>query len=164
MSGHGERYSVRPATEADLPAVLTLYAETGLDDGVRLDLPLARERFVRFASYPFYRLYVVTSATEGIVGTYVLLVMDNIAHLGAPLAVVEQVAVANACQGQGLGTLMMEHAMAHARQHGCYKLALSSNVKRERAHDFYDKLGFTRHGYSFHIDLSPRTLLETFDD
>jgi GNAT superfamily N-acetyltransferase len=44
---------------------------------------------------------------------------------------------------------MMNHAMALAHEAGCYKLALSSNLKRTRAHAFYDSLGFERHGVSF---------------
>jgi len=48
---------------------------------------------------------------------------------------------------------MMAHAIDIARAHGCYKLALSSNVKRDAAHAFYDRLGFERHGYSFRIML-----------
>jgi len=46
---------------------------------------------------------------------------------------------------------MMEHARAECRAGGCYKLALSSNLKREGAHQFYEALGFERHGYSFVI-------------
>ena len=38
------------------------------------------------------------------------------------------------------------------RAKGCYKLVLSSNAKRERAHAFYESLGFERHGYSFRIE------------
>ena len=30
---------------------------------------------------------------------------------------------------------------------------LSSNLKRERAHRFYEKLGFTQHGVSFEVGL-----------
>ena len=119
-----------------------------------MELAEARALFSRFARYPYYRLFLVTDAGGTILATYALLIMDNIAHVGAPLAIVEQVAVSATQQGQGLGTLMMHHAMEVSRAQGCYKLALSSNVKREKAHDFYDKLGFTRHGYSFVVDLS----------
>jgi GNAT superfamily N-acetyltransferase len=48
---------------------------------------------------------------------------------------------------------MMHHAMALAREAGCYKLVLSSNQKRERAHAFYESLGFQRHGFSFSIEI-----------
>jgi hypothetical protein len=36
---------------------------------------------------------------------------------------------------------------------GCYKACLSSNIKREKAHEFYDGLGFKRHGISFMMEL-----------
>ena len=115
--------------------------------------------------YPFYRIFVVTEADGAIPATYALLMMDNMAHAGAPLAIVEHVAVATTQQGKGLGTLMMAHAMSQARAHGCYKLALSSNVKREQAHAFYDQLGFVRHGYSFIVDLKDGGQgLEEFND
>ena len=50
---------------------------------------------------------------------------------------------------QGVGKAMMEHAREQCRLAGCYKLALSSNLRREAAHRFYEALGFERHGYSF---------------
>ena len=159
----GPSRTIRVATENDLPAILNLYAQTGLDDGVRLDLDQARAMFQRFAMYPYYRIFVVEAGVD-LAACYALLIMDNIAHIGAPLAIVEQVAVSTSTQGLGLGMLMMHHAMVEARVQGCYKLALSSNVKRERAHDFYDKLGFVRHGYSFVVDLMPGSDREVFSD
>ena len=47
----------------------------------------------------------------------------------------------------------MRFALARARDKRCYKLVLSSNARRERAHAFYEALGFERHGYSFRIEL-----------
>jgi len=49
----------------------------------------------------------------------------------------------------------MNHAMTQARAVGCYKLTLSSNLRRTEAHAFYDALGFERHVYSFLIPLEP---------
>ena len=48
--------------------------------------------------------------------------------------------------------LLLADTAQHARAWGCYKLALSSNRRRERAHAFYESLGFERHGVSFVID------------
>ena len=56
-------------------------------------------------------------------------------------------------QGRRLCKAMMDHAMKMASENGCYKLALSSSVKRVRAHAFYEKLGSRRYGYSFGVDL-----------
>lgn len=47
----------------------------------------------------------------------------------------------------------MHHAMAEARAKHCYKLQLSSHTRFTQAHAFYDRLGFTRHGYSYYVDL-----------
>lgn len=143
--------AIRPAAAPDLPAVLGLYLESGLDKAV-LSQGEAEAVFERMRRYPDYGLYVAQS--EGrIVGTYTLLIMDNLGHRGTPSGVLEDVAVAADCQGRGVGRAMIAHALAHCRERGCYKLTLSSNATRERAHAFYEGLGFARHGYSFRIDL-----------
>jgi GNAT superfamily N-acetyltransferase len=144
--------SLREATQADLAEVLSLYAQPGLDDGRTLALEDARAVLARFARYPDYRLFVAC-VEHKVVGTYALLIMDNLAHQGAKSAVVEDVVVVQAMQGQGIGRAMMHDAMQRAKQARCYKLTLSSNLKRTAAHAFYGSLGFTRHGYSFLIEL-----------
>jgi GNAT superfamily N-acetyltransferase len=142
---------IREATARDLARMLELYAQPAYDDGRVLSLGAAERQFARAASYPFYKYYVAMEA-DALVGTYALLIMDNIGHLGAPSAIVESVAVDPSRQGDGLGRAMMDHALQIARAHGCYKLALSSNVRRAQAHAFYEKLGFSMHGYSFAIE------------
>jgi GNAT superfamily N-acetyltransferase len=146
--------TVRPAAEADLPAVLVLYAQPGMDDGRMLPLAEARRLLARFAAYPDYTLYVAELERE-IVGTFALLVMDNLGHLGAPSAIVEDVVVAPSQQGRGVGRAMMDFARQKSIEKGCYKLVLSSNAKRERAHAFYEQLGYERYGYCFRLDLAP---------
>jgi GNAT superfamily N-acetyltransferase len=143
---------IREADNADLPGVLALYAQPDLDDGVVL-LPHDAERiFARFARYPDYTLYVAEQNGR-IVGSFALLIMDNLGHLGAPSGIVEDVVVGPVLQGRGIGRSMMSFAAERAREKRCYKLVLSSNAKRERAHAFYESLGFERHGYSFRLAL-----------
>jgi hypothetical protein len=48
---------------------------------------------------------------------------------------------------------MMKYALRICGEKGCYKAALSSNLKRERAHAFYESLDFERHGYSYRIGI-----------
>ncbi len=144
--------AMRQAVEADLPAILRLYAQPGVDDGRVLDLDAATEIFRRMSRYPRYHVYVAVRENE-IVGTFALLVMDNLAHCGTPSAVVEDVCVDEKLRGGGIGGAMMKFAMKVATECGCYKLTLSSNLIRERAHAFYRSLGFEQHGISFHADL-----------
>lgn len=143
---------LRAATEADLPEVLRLYAQPGMNDGRVLELEPARAIFRRMASYPSYRLYVALAGGR-IVGTFELLVMDNLGGQGTPSAVVEDVCVDQAVRGRGIGRAMMAFAMKAAAEQGCYKLTLSSNLRREEAHAFYRSLGFEQHGLSFRVGL-----------
>ena len=146
---------IRQATVQDLPDVLQLYAQPTMDNGQVFSLQAAEQHFAQFSLYPSYRLFVACETqsnspipVDPVVGTYALL-----AHQGMPSAIVEDVVVDMDCQSQGVGRAMMAHAMSLAREAGCYKLVLSSNQKRERAHAFYESLGFQRHGFSFLIEI-----------
>jgi GNAT superfamily N-acetyltransferase len=141
--------TVRRAGKPDLPAVLGLYAE--LNAGRVATLDQAEVLLERLDAYPDYGLYVAES--EGrIVGTFCLVVLDNIAHWGTPSALVESFVVSATERGAGLGRRMMREAGRLASEKGCYKLALSSNVDAKPAHRFYESLGFERYGYSFRLD------------
>lgn len=143
---------IREARKSDLPEVLRLYALPEFDDGRVLSPDAAAARLARMTSYPDYRLYVAVNDGR-IVGTFTLLVAEKILHLGASAAIVDDVIVDTHCRGRGIGKAMMEAALGIARTKGCYKLALSTNVKRADAHRFYESLGFLRHGYSYILDL-----------
>ena len=142
---------IREATHADLVAILGLYANV-LDKGEVLSPEDAQILFAKMQTYPNYKVYVAEKE-QVIVGTFALLIMDNLAHKGTPSGIVEDVAVQHELQGEGIGKLMMEFAMQRCREAGCYKLVLSSNQKREAAHAFYESLGFRRHGFSFMVEI-----------
>ena len=82
---------IRTATDADLPSILALYIQVE-DDGRILPIEEAQSIFARIHSYPDYKVYVATLGGS-IVGAFALLIMDNLAHMGAPSGVVEDVVV-----------------------------------------------------------------------
>jgi ribosomal protein S18 acetylase RimI-like enzyme len=143
------KINIREAYNPDLPAILDLYG-TVLDKGDVLSLPEAETLFAKMQSYPNYKVFVAENE-QNIVGTFALLIMDNLAHRGTPSGIVEDVAVKNELHGQGIGKTMMQFAMQKCQEAGCYKLVLSSNQKRVEAHAFYESLGFERHGFSFGV-------------
>ncbi|GAN51538.1 N-acetyltransferase family protein [Methylobacterium radiotolerans] len=154
MSGDVRRgtgdFTVRRAGKPDLPAILDLYAE--LNGGRVTTLERAGALLDRLTTaYPDYGLYVA-ERDGAVVGTFCLVILDNIAHWGTPSALVESVVVASRHRGGGLGRAMMRAAARLAEARGCYKLALSSNVDAKPAHAFYESLGFERYGYSFRLD------------
>lgn len=143
---------IREASEADLPGILAIYAAPDLDNDNVLPLEDARRVMGTMRRYPWFKQFVADDGGR-IVGTFALLVMDNLAHNGQKSALAEQVAVAADRRSERIGELMMDYAVRTAAAEGCYKLALSSNLKRDAAHRFYDRIGFARHGYSFLVEL-----------
>lgn len=146
-----EDLSIRQANKDDLPAILSIYSQPSVDNGRVLPLDRAEEILSRFDQYPNYKLYV-TMLGDQVVGTFALLIMDNLVHLGMPSGVIEDVAVDSRLQGKGIGKSMMQFAIEKCRELGCYKVALSSNLMREDAHTFYEMCSFKKHGYSFLIE------------
>jgi GNAT superfamily N-acetyltransferase len=147
-----EGLSIRPADESDLPDVLRLLAQPAMDDGRVLGLEHAKAVFSEICRVPNYRLYVAVQS-HAVVGTFALLIMPNLGHRGSPSGVLEDIVVADGRHGTGIGRCMVGHAIALCRAKGCYKMVLSSNLRRTEAHAFYEHLGFERHGYSYRIDL-----------
>jgi GNAT superfamily N-acetyltransferase len=124
-----------------------------LDNGAGLSIADAAMIFEKMKRYPNYQIYVADIEGE-LVGAFALLIMDNIIHFGSPSAIVEAVAVAPEWQRKGIGKAMMLYAWRLCHKAGCYKLSLSSSLKRERAYSFYESLGFEKHGFSFRVLIS----------
>ncbi|MDJ0781338.1 MAG: GNAT family N-acetyltransferase [Desulfosarcinaceae bacterium] len=143
---------IREACRAELPAILALYAQPAIDDGHYLDIARAEALFKEMGRHPAYHLFVATEA-DRIVGSFALLIMPNLGHLGKPSGVVESVVVAPERHRSGIGRAMMQFAMERCRARGCYKMTLSADLRRIDAHRFYESLGFERHGFSFVVPL-----------
>lgn len=143
---------IRKATAGDLREVIRLQGQLSDAGEAGISEEDASRIFARMETYPDNVVFV--AELEGrIAGTFTLLVMDKLGHGGKPAGVVEDVVVDEELRGRGIGAEMMRFALDYCRGRGCYKLALSSNVRRTEAHDFYEGLGFRRHGFSFLVEL-----------
>ncbi|MEJ5285327.1 MAG: GNAT family N-acetyltransferase [Brevinematia bacterium] len=142
---------IREAIESDIETILSLYSSLeDKDEG--LSKEKAIEIFEKMKTYPYHKVYVVENEGK-IVGTFVLTILDYFAHNGKRAGVLEDVVVDERERSKGIGKLMLNFAIEECRKNNCYKLALSSNIKRERAHSFYEKNGFKLHGYSFWTEI-----------
>ncbi|WP_425800780.1 GNAT family N-acetyltransferase [Desulfitobacterium sp. Sab5] len=142
---------IREALEKDLPDILSLCSQ--LDNGQILDMDKAKGIYNRINLYPNYKIYFAM-AGESVVGMFALLVMENLGHLGASSGVIEDVVVDTSWRRKGIGRQMLRFAIERCKEANCYKLTLSSNIKRKDAHSFYESLGFDIHGYSFKIEIN----------
>jgi hypothetical protein len=89
---------IRDATSADAPASVALYQKRRDQSEVSFTPEEARAHFAVFLRYPNYRVFVVM-AGGAIVGSYALLIMNNLAE--RPSGVVEDVVVAPEHQRPG---------------------------------------------------------------
>ncbi len=124
MSQVDMNIEIRAATENDLQDIINLYAQPEMDNGKILSIRDAQKILNRIQQYPNYVVYVAL-INNVIVGTFALLIMDNLAHIGTPSGIVEDVAVCQNNHGQGIGKKMMQFAMQKCKDFGCYKLILS---------------------------------------
>lgn len=147
---------IREADEADIPHLLALYAEPEFDGDQVISESDARRRLREIHANLDHRIYLAWRG-DRCIGTFALLIMRKLTKKGRSVAIVDDVVVATGERGGGVGKEMMQEAMNIARKRGCYKLMLSSNLRREQAHRFYESLGFEQHGWSYSIDLdAPR--------
>lgn len=143
---------VREARPGDLDRLLELYEATqrlygnvAPPDPGRVEGP-----FTRVLLDPNQQTLVAEVYGE-VAGTVVLAVLPNLAHGGAPYAVVENVVVDEEYRDEGVGRALMREALRRARAAGAYKLTLSSNAEREGAHEFYRKLGLKETHVGFEV-------------
>lgn len=139
--------NIRTASLKDVPLLIELYA--AMDGESPLPNAIAEEIFAAIVKIPNYHIYLVFENHQA-VGTFSLLHVPTMMHKEYhKYAVLDAVTVTPKLRSHLIGTQMMKAAMHLSEKAGCYKLMLSSNLKRESAHQFYKSLGFEQHGWSF---------------
>ena len=128
---------VRRARPGDASQVLTLVQQLGYSpDERRYD-----EIFAQVVRHPEAAVFVATLGLR-VIGYLALSHRPQI-RLGGPVAVIDELAVDEVHRGDGVGTALLQAALAHARGLGCRRVDLNSARTREsyRRH-FYESHGF----------------------
>ncbi|MGW7456961.1 N-acetyltransferase family protein [Streptomyces sp. NPDC054797] len=145
---------IRPATEADLPAIVAMLADDPL--GATRESPddltpyLAALR--RLTDDPHQHLVVAVRA-DRVVGTLQLTIVPGLSRKGATRSIIEGVRVHADERGSGLGSRFVEWAINTSREENCTLVQLTSDVTRTDAHRFYERLGFTASHVGFKLHL-----------
>ncbi|MCK7623349.1 GNAT family N-acetyltransferase [Streptomyces sp. RS10V-4] len=134
---------IRRATEADLPAIVAMLADDPLGATRESpgDLAPYRTAFTTLAADPHQHL-VVAERDGRVVGTLQLTVIPGLSRRGATRSLIEAVRVHADERGAGLGSVLIEWAVAESRTLGCRLVQLTSDASRTDAHRFYERLGF----------------------
>ncbi|WP_329196706.1 MULTISPECIES: GNAT family N-acetyltransferase [unclassified Streptomyces] len=146
--------TIRPATEADLPAIVSLLADDPLGAARESpdDLAPYVEALKHLTDDPHQHVMVAVRG-ERVVGTLQLTVVAGLSRRGATRSIIEGVRVHADERGSGLGTRFIEWAIERSRQENCALVQLTSDVTRTDAHRFYERLGFTASHVGFKLAL-----------
>src|SRR6185503_15098834 len=136
--------TIRRAVEADLPEIVRLFALP--DEGNKKDedpgppLPgCYREALAAIADDPNNAL-LVAAIDGGVAGAFHLTIVQYVAYRGGRVAQIENVIVDPRVRGRGIGEAMMRWAIDEARRRACFRVQLTTNKVRKRAHRFYERL------------------------
>jgi GNAT superfamily N-acetyltransferase len=145
---------LRPATTEDVPAIVGMLADDPL--GAQRESPDDLTPYLtaldRVAADP--NQHLVVAVREGrVVGTLQLTVVPGLSRKGATRSIIEGVRVHATERGSGLGTQLIEWAIATSRRENCHLVQLTSDVTRTDAHRFYERLGFTPSHVGFKLQL-----------
>ena len=136
---------IRDAGVGDISAIVALLAddEKGrMREDASPDLhPGHIHAFAAIAADPNQRL-LVAERDGAIVGTFQLSFLPGLSFRGAWRGQIEAVRVAGHLRGLGLGREMIRWAIARCQERGCRMVQLTTHNSRERAHAFYERLGF----------------------
>ncbi|MFJ5864073.1 GNAT family N-acetyltransferase [Streptomyces parvus] len=145
---------IRPAIPDDLPAVVAMLADDplGAQRESPDDLTPYQVAFQRLADDANQHV-VVAVRGERVVGTLQLTIIPGLSRRGATRSIIEGVRIHGDERGSGLGTQLIQWAVDESRRQNCQLVQLTSDITREDAHRFYERLGFTASHVGFKLAL-----------
>lgn len=145
----GHAFRVREARVSDLRSGL-LETLSNLSDVRGLDAAKAGRILSANRRSGAYDMLAAVTAEGDVVGAATLLVEQKLTHGGGKVGHIEDVAVREGFEGRGVGSALVNAAVALAEKRGCYKVILDC---KEDVAGFYERLGFRRHEIGMRMDL-----------
>ncbi len=147
-------FTIRRASAEDVPAIVALLAddEIGASRETPDDRSPYEESFAAISADP-NQLLVVGELGGQIVATMQLTFIPGLSRRGTWRTQIEGVRVATTARGQGLGKALIQWAIDRARSRGCALVQLTSDVRRQSAHRFYEQLGFVPSHVGFKLEI-----------
>jgi ribosomal protein S18 acetylase RimI-like enzyme len=153
----GSEVHFRRATNADLSAIVSLLAADPLgasreQPGTALD-PAYRHAFDSIEADRNQELVVAVLANE-VAGVLQITFIPSLTHTGSWRAQIEGVRVAKHARSAGIGRRMIEYAIERAAARSCRIVQLTTDKRRPRAIEFYERLGFvaSHEGMKLHLE------------
>jgi GNAT superfamily N-acetyltransferase len=130
---------VRPARASDIAQLTPLCGQLGYPSSEE-DV---RARLAGIEAAPLHTLWVAETSDgklAGFLNAFVMRTIDTDVRVEVAALVVD-----DAQRSRGVGKLLIEQVESWARENGCGTIGLRSNVIRDRAHKFYERLGYVHY-------------------
>ena len=142
---------IRKATREDVPTILALLMDDDLgklheDGGLEV-----YENAFQNISRDVNQILAVAVLNSKIVGCLQITFIPGLSRKGMWRAQIEGVRISRALRGHGLGTDMIEWAIAQCKERGCGLMQLLADKSRTEAHRFYEALGFKANHQGFRL-------------
>ena len=142
MSAAADSLVIRPATEADLPALLTLRDQ--LNQAMEVTIEAQPEQVTdhlrHFLNAPDADLFVAQRG-DRVVGLISLNVRRTLLQ-PKPVALIDELVVADSARGHGVGQQLIRRAVEYAKGRGCCELEVGTETSNTAAREFYRRCGF----------------------
>ncbi len=135
---------IRDYSKSDIADVCDLM-KNSLDYDVAPDA--LSSRIGQMQSHGEYKILIAED--NGSVLGFIGLHLGHAFEISGKVMRVIALAVRRDCQGKGIGTMLVAESEKYAKENGVTVIGVNSGLKRELAHKFYEKQGFSRKGYSF---------------
>lgn len=126
--------TIRQAVRADVPAIVRI-------ERAAFSHPWAADAFEQFLGEPGF-LVAERERIDGPPTVVGYVVSTGVRVNGRPMGHVKDIAVAPDCQGDGIGSTLLERAMSLLANRGFDLVRLEVRESNERAIELYDRFGF----------------------
>lgn len=134
--------AIRPATPADLPALCVLLDQLFAQEAEFTPDRAAQTRGLAAILADPQVGEILVAVEDGRVRAMVNLLYTISTALGARVALLEDMVVDAGARGAGLGSTLLEAAIAHAERRGCRRITLLTDGDNLAAQRFYRRHGF----------------------
>ena len=135
--------TIRAAEAADAEALADLMTQLGYETRtaemqMRMEAILSNKNYATFVA-------VNKSKVCGMIGTFTCYTYEH----NSPSARILALVVLEEMRGRGVGQALIAAAERDLAQRNIRRVAVDARFERKEAHEFYEKLGYTRNGFRF---------------
>lgn len=130
--------SIRKATENDFESVYFLVSDL---ESHEMDRKLFKKIYSLNLSDPNIH-YIIAEKDSKVVG-FISLHVQHILHHAKATCELQELNIVPELRGSGIGAQLMNEAEKIARELNLEEIELTTKIQRDRAHNFYRKLGYS---------------------